>query len=166
MHLKVIYTGIDHPNHINALDKFALGIKANGDTVECHEALNKEPDAYVIFGSWKNRDQPHHNAKRAVVASGKPFIVIETPIFGRKVTHLSKVKILALGSKNGYIRCAMSRINLFASRSCHENMISLFCKRPWIVAGDCSRASMKIYFRPSNNAGFLFHIVRDLASIA
>jgi hypothetical protein len=88
MHFKVIYTGIDHPNHINALDKFALGMQANGDTVECHEALNREPDGYVIFGSWKNRDQPHHNAKRAVVASGKPFVVIETPIFGRKPVNV------------------------------------------------------------------------------
>lgn len=84
MHVKVEYTGINHPNHVKALDKFCLGIQANGDTFEADYPTQKEPDAYVIFGSWKNRDQPHHNAKRKIVESGKPFVVIETPIFGRK----------------------------------------------------------------------------------
>lgn len=79
MNVELVYTGIDHPNHIAALDAFALGIEANGDTV-----VTEDPDLYVIFGSWKDRDQPHHNAKRAVVESGQPFVVIETPIFGRK----------------------------------------------------------------------------------
>jgi hypothetical protein len=80
MKIKIIYTGIDHPNHIKALDAFAEGIKANGDEV----VTTGNVDGYVIFGSWKDRDQPHHNAKREVVNSGKPFVVIETPIFGRK----------------------------------------------------------------------------------
>ena len=80
MKLQIIYTGIDHPNHIKALDLFAEGVERNGDQV----VTEGSPDAYVIFGSWKDRDQPHHNAKRAVVNSGKPFICIETPIFGRK----------------------------------------------------------------------------------
>jgi len=80
MKLQIIYTGIDHPNHIKALDLFAEGIERSGDQV----VTDGSPDAYVIFGSWKDRDQPHHNAKRAVVHSGKPFVVIETPIFGRK----------------------------------------------------------------------------------
>lgn len=84
MHVKIIYTGIDHPNHIKALDKFAMGVKTSGDTIEGEYPSEQEPDCYVIFGSWKDRDQPHHNAKREVVASGKPFICIETPIFGRK----------------------------------------------------------------------------------
>ena len=84
MHVKIIYTGIDHPNHVKALDKFALGIKQNGDTYDAEYPTEQEPDCYVIFGSWKDRDQPHHNAKREVVQSGKPFVVIETPIFGRK----------------------------------------------------------------------------------
>jgi len=84
MHVQIVYTGIDHPNHIKALDKFALGIQANGDTYAGEYPSLQEPDCYVIFGSWKDRDQPHHNAKREVVASGKPFICIETPIFGRK----------------------------------------------------------------------------------
>ena len=80
MKLQIIYTGIDHPNHIKALDAFAEGIKAGGDEV----VTTGNVDGYVIFGSWKDRDQPHHNAKRQVVHSGKPFVVIETPIFGRK----------------------------------------------------------------------------------
>lgn len=85
MHVKIVYTGIDHPNHIKALDAMANGINGHdGDTVECEYPTQREPDAYVIFGSWKDRDQPHHNAKREVVNSGKPFVVIETPIFGRR----------------------------------------------------------------------------------
>ena len=84
MNVKIIYTGIDHPNHIKALDKFSVGVQKCGDIVEATYPTDNEPDVYVIFGSWKDRDQPHHNAKREVVASGKPFVVIETPIFGRK----------------------------------------------------------------------------------
>ena len=61
MKLQIIYTGIDHPNHIKALNLFAEGIERNGDQV----VTEGSPDAYVIFGSWKDRDQPHHNAKRA-----------------------------------------------------------------------------------------------------
>lgn len=84
MIVQIVYTGIDHPNHIKALDSFARGVSARGDKVLGEYPSSLSPDCYVIFGSWKDRDQPHHNAKRAVVNSGKPFVVIETPIFGRK----------------------------------------------------------------------------------
>ena len=56
MHVKIIYTGIDHPNHIKALDKFAMGVKTSGDTIEGEHPSQQEPDCYVIFGSWKDRE--------------------------------------------------------------------------------------------------------------
>ena len=43
----------------------------------------KECDMAIIWGSWKDRDTPWHNIKRAVVKNAPQFIVLETPILNR-----------------------------------------------------------------------------------
>jgi hypothetical protein len=40
-------------------------------------------DVAVIFGSWKDRPSAWHRCKNKIVSSGKPFVVIETPLIGR-----------------------------------------------------------------------------------
>lgn len=42
-------------------------------------------DVAVIMGSWKPRDKAHHVVRNSVVASASCFVVIETPLLGRKV---------------------------------------------------------------------------------
>jgi len=43
----------------------------------------KECDMAIIWGSWKDRDTPWHNVKRAVVKNAPQFMVLETPILNR-----------------------------------------------------------------------------------
>jgi len=83
MDVRVFLDSANHPRFTNMLHKFAAGIRASGDDViESHGGY--EPcDVAVIFGSWKDRDMPHHNVKRDVVANAKNFICIETPLVGR-----------------------------------------------------------------------------------
>jgi hypothetical protein len=42
-------------------------------------------DIAVIFGSWKGREKGHHITRNSVVLNAKCFVVIETPLLGRKV---------------------------------------------------------------------------------
>lgn len=42
-------------------------------------------DVAVIFGSWKPKERDHHVIRNAVAAEANTFIVIETPLLGRKV---------------------------------------------------------------------------------
>lgn len=49
----------------------------------------KPCDLAIFFGSWKNRDQFHHNLKRKIVKLVKNFIVFETPVLGRGVVTKS-----------------------------------------------------------------------------
>jgi len=83
MDVRVFLDSANHPRFTNMLHKFAAGIRASGDDViELHGGY-KPCDVAVIFGSWKDRDMPHHNVKRDVVANAKNFICIETPLVGR-----------------------------------------------------------------------------------
>jgi hypothetical protein len=56
-----------------------------------HRGLTyRDCDVAVIFGSWKLRFQYHHLVKNEIlffhsVLKKKPFIVLETPILGRKI---------------------------------------------------------------------------------
>ena len=60
-------------------------------------------DLAIFFGSWKNRDRPHHNLKRKIVSSVENFIVIETPIIGRgKVTNSLNDEWFRIGI-NGFL---------------------------------------------------------------
>lgn len=60
-------------------------------------------DVAVFFGSWKDRDTPWHNCKRKIVASGKPFVCIETPLIGRgPVTDILQDQWYRIGV-NGFL---------------------------------------------------------------
>ncbi|MDC0574044.1 hypothetical protein OAO91_11415 [Luminiphilus sp.] len=62
----------------------AFGIARQGDAVELTTASHYEDcDVAVFFGSWKDRDVPHHNVKRSIVAHASNFVVLETPLIGR-----------------------------------------------------------------------------------
>lgn len=83
MDVRVFLDSANHPRFTNMLHKFAAGIRASGDDVIESHGGYKPCDVAVIFGSWKDRDMPHHNVKRDVVANAKNFICIETPLVGR-----------------------------------------------------------------------------------
>lgn len=60
-------------------------------------------DVAVFFGSWKDRNTPWHNCKRKIVASGKPFVCIETPLIGRgPVTDILQDQWYRIGV-NGFL---------------------------------------------------------------
>lgn len=83
MDVRVFLDSANHPRFTNMLHKFTAGIRASGDEVIESRGGYKPCDVAVIFGSWKDRDMPHHNVKRDVVANAKNFICIETPLVGR-----------------------------------------------------------------------------------
>jgi hypothetical protein len=49
-------------------------------------------DVAIVMGSWKERDNLHHNVRQSIVKNSKCFVVVETPLLGRVVskknTHL------------------------------------------------------------------------------
>ena len=47
-------------------------------------------DVAVMFGSWKPRDRGHHITRTSIALNAKCFVVIETPLLGRKVTEENK----------------------------------------------------------------------------
>lgn len=56
-----------------------------GQVIEGND-YTKPPDNEtidVIFGSWKDRDIPHHKLKREVVKNSNHVIVMESPLMGR-----------------------------------------------------------------------------------
>lgn len=60
-------------------------------------------DVAVIFGSWKDRESTWHKCKNIIVSSGKPFVVIETPLIGRgPVTDILQDKWYRIGV-NGFL---------------------------------------------------------------
>ena len=60
-------------------------------------------DVAIFFGSWKDRNTPWHNCKRKIVASGKPFVCIETPVIGRgPVTDILRDQWYRIGV-NGFL---------------------------------------------------------------
>jgi len=44
-------------------------------------------DVAVIMGSWKPRDRNHHVVRNSVINEAKCFLVIETPLLGRKMVE-------------------------------------------------------------------------------
>ena len=63
----------------------------------------KECDLAIIWGSWKDRDTPWHNIKRAVVKNAPQFIVLETPILNRgPVKDIMDDEWYRIG-KNGFL---------------------------------------------------------------
>ncbi len=86
MRIRIYTESANHIRYGEMLRDFAIGVA--GDSVSLwggnHIDTNDVEDVAVIFGSWKDRDAPHHNIKRLVVERDIPFIVFETPIVGRQ----------------------------------------------------------------------------------
>lgn len=83
--IAVFLQSANHPRFVKVLHDFADGVKTTGDQVFL-TASNAyvSCDVAVFFGSWKDRDLPHHNIKREIVANAPKFIVLETPLIGRQ----------------------------------------------------------------------------------
>lgn len=83
MKVKIFLGSANNKRFADILRAFAVGI-SKYDSVEIIEG-NKYSvcDCAVFFGSWKDRDQPHHNLKRDIVRKAPQFVVLETPLLGR-----------------------------------------------------------------------------------
>ena len=81
----VIFTAsANHPRFAETLRKFGKNLPPE-HTVVIHDGPSYIPcDVAVFFGSWKTRNAPHHNIKRQIVEKAPVYIVLETPILGRK----------------------------------------------------------------------------------
>ena len=87
----VIYAAsANHPKFETLLHDFGNAIATVEDTVDVVYGEQITPwcrdgaDLNIIWGSWKDRNTPWHEVKRAVVAEDTPFLVLETPVMGRK----------------------------------------------------------------------------------
>lgn len=93
-------------SHQMMLDCFKEGVFLQGEDLplsQYSEYLPVGEDVNVFFGSWKDRTDRHHVVKRSVVESGKPFIVIETPLLGRgPVTDILQDQWYRIGL-NGFL---------------------------------------------------------------
>jgi len=84
MDVGIFTVSANHPRFRQTLEMFAKGVFAAGDQVFISDSDRYEScDIAVFFGSWKDRDAPHHNVKRDIVARAPRFIVLETPLIGR-----------------------------------------------------------------------------------
>lgn len=79
----------NHSRYKDVLLKFAMSMTMPAQTLYItHDKKYVEADLHVIFGSWKDRKDAWHVTKTSVVSEcmerNKPFVVLETPIMGRK----------------------------------------------------------------------------------
>jgi len=79
MKISTFITSANNPRFESMLEDFSKAIGANIVTGKEY----KECDVAVIFGSWKDRNNPWHVVKNSVVKNSKNFIVFETPLIGR-----------------------------------------------------------------------------------
>ena len=79
MKINTFITSANNPRFEFMLEEFSKAIGANIVKGEDY----KECDVAVIFGSWKDRNNPWHTVKNRVVKNAKNFIVFETPLIGR-----------------------------------------------------------------------------------
>lgn len=79
MKISTFITSANNPRFESMLEDFSKAIGANIVTGKEY----KECDVAVIFGSWKDRNNPWHVVKNNVVKNAKNFIVFETPLIGR-----------------------------------------------------------------------------------
>ena len=85
MDIKVFTKSANHPRFAQTLVGFAQGVSRAGDNVQIIESDCYVPcDVAVIFGSWKDRPNVWHQVKNQIVNNAPNFIVLETPILGRK----------------------------------------------------------------------------------
>lgn len=93
MNVKIFLNSIGHYYQHEMLTKFAEGIaKRNPEDVVTLDLGDEYShcDVAIIFGSWKERDKGHHIVRGSVAQRAKCFVVIETPLVGRKVTEENK----------------------------------------------------------------------------
>lgn len=57
-------------------------------------------DVAVMFGSWKGREKGHHITRSSIALNARCFIVIETPLLGRKVREENQYWRVGV---NGYL---------------------------------------------------------------
>lgn len=79
MDIKVFLKSANDPRFAKMLEKFAKGANASISNSTHYE----DCDVAVIFGSWKDRPDPHHVVKNDIVKKAKNYIVVETPVIGR-----------------------------------------------------------------------------------
>jgi len=84
MKVNIYAKSANHPRFEEMLMKFATGVLDSGDDAFfSYDEKYYDCDCAVIFGSWKDRDAPHHKLKNNIVKKAKNFIVVETPLIGR-----------------------------------------------------------------------------------
>lgn len=83
----VFLASANHPHYVGMLEAFAEGIRSSGDTALMSSKSSYQTcDVAVFFGSWKNRPVRHHVTKNDILDKHQgPFVVIETPLLGRKI---------------------------------------------------------------------------------
>ena len=102
-----------------------------------YKGILNDHNISVIFGSWKNRPDVHHQVKNRVVSSGKPFVVHETSLLGReKVTYMFDEPWFRIGV-NGFL----ADTGLFNNAHAESNRWMMIQKernievKPWEAKG-------------------------------
>lgn len=131
MHVRIVSTGIRHPQHLKALNLFSEGVERSGDRCDFADGLDDSPDVFVLLGSWKDDEQTHSRAKRTVVLSGRPFIVVETPIFGRGAVKRYMADDCFRVGLNGFLNNRGRFVR--EGFQCDRNRLDMMCERLGVV---------------------------------
>lgn len=89
--LRCMHDGIEKeylPTEKEDIKKLKSFNKAHGEGTGVEYSYDERYsncDFAVMLGSWKNRDQIHHNIRNSIKQRAKMFFCIETPLLGRKV---------------------------------------------------------------------------------
>lgn len=134
MKINTFINSANNPRFEFMLEEFSKAIGANIIKGEDY----KECDVSVIFGSWKNRNNPWHVVKNKVVKNSKNFIVFETPIIGRgKVENIMQDDWYRVGL-NGFL----ANTGKFNNDNCPQDRWDKIQKelgvslKPWKRRGD------------------------------
>ena len=94
--LRHLYTGIKNDLWPDDLCKEDIELmrrinkknnQGSGVNISYEEKIKGRYDLGVIFGSWKyGRQNLHHAVRTSAKDCGKPFLCVETPLLGRKIT--------------------------------------------------------------------------------
>jgi len=136
MNVNIFLDSANHPRFKELLIR--LGDTISNDDEVCVKFAPGEADLDIIWGSWKDRDTPWHNIKREVVAKSKKFLVLETPLVGRKPTQdimddtWYRVGINGFLGDDGFAHTKNSPSNRY--HKMHTELGITF--KPWKIAGD------------------------------
>ena len=86
MRVAIIEDSASNNHYLKYLKDFAHGIQ--GDSARIVNSLYaRKFDCAVIFGSHKmNKGRDSHKGKGKIIASGMPYVQIETQLIGRPIT--------------------------------------------------------------------------------